>query len=161
GGAAFSIVVDFEERLVVVQEVQPKLAAPSDEVIDAIRRRISEEHEIAPYGVVLIKPGTVPKTSSGKIQRRLCRSLFMKRALDVVAGWIEEPQNVDSSSAKETIELDRGSVERWLLSRIASLLRASTSAFDIDEPIARFGLDSLAAIELIHNVDERFGVEVP
>jgi len=39
-----------------------------EEVIAAIRQAVAEEHEVLWSG--LIKPGSIPKTSSGKIQRR-------------------------------------------------------------------------------------------
>jgi acyl-CoA synthetase (AMP-forming)/AMP-acid ligase II len=81
GGAAFSVDVGGEERLVLVQELErtalrdanvPALAA-------ALAGAVSEEHEIQPHTVVLLKTGTVPKTSSGKIQRSTARAQFNSR----------------------------------------------------------------------------------
>jgi len=37
--------------------------------------------------VVLLSPRALPKTSSGKVQRQLCRTLFLKQELDAVATW--------------------------------------------------------------------------
>jgi acyl-CoA synthetase (AMP-forming)/AMP-acid ligase II len=69
-GAAFSVDVDGDERLVVVQEVRRNFKdANLQDVVDVIRRAVSEHHELAAHAVVLIKPGRIPKTSSGKIQR--------------------------------------------------------------------------------------------
>jgi hypothetical protein len=42
--------------------------------------------------VVLVKPGSILKTSSGKIQRQGCRAAFLAGSLDVVADWSENPQ---------------------------------------------------------------------
>jgi len=73
---AFSVPVEGEERLVVVQEVG-RQAADSNEVIQAIRRRVAEEHELQVYAVVLLEAGGLPKTSSGQgVQRHACRAVF-------------------------------------------------------------------------------------
>jgi acyl-CoA synthetase (AMP-forming)/AMP-acid ligase II len=34
-----------------------------------------------PHDVVLVSPGTLPKTSSGKLQRSLCRAQYLDNAL--------------------------------------------------------------------------------
>ncbi|MGE5268663.1 MAG: fatty acyl-AMP ligase [Thiohalocapsa sp.] len=86
GGAAFAIGGeggDAAERLVVVQEVertQRHRIAP-DEIIASIREAVVREHEIAPFDIVLLRPGTLPKTTSGKIQRGLARQLWLAGTL--------------------------------------------------------------------------------
>lgn len=79
------------ERLAVAAEVERSLArvlahAPDPEsdpqlavVIAAIRRAVSEEHAVHVEHVVLLPPGGIPKTSSGKIQRHACRALLEQR----------------------------------------------------------------------------------
>ena len=83
-GAAFAVDSKDEERLVVVQEVErsylPRLDI--DEVVGNIREAIAEQHELQVYAVVLVKPGSIPKTSSGKIQRIACRAKFLDGTLD-------------------------------------------------------------------------------
>ncbi|MEM1241536.1 MAG: fatty acyl-AMP ligase, partial [Cyanobacteria bacterium P01_H01_bin.26] len=92
-GACFSIIQEGEEQLVVVQEVvrsqQQDLNA--DVTIADIRQAISEAHELQVYAIALVKSGSVLKTSSGKIQRRACRSRFMAGELEVIADWSENP----------------------------------------------------------------------
>jgi acyl-CoA synthetase (AMP-forming)/AMP-acid ligase II len=96
GCAAFSIEVDGEEKLVVTAEVsrrrwnersatqtesggepasQPSLEAAS--IIRAIRRTVAENHDLSAHAIQLLKRGSIPKTSSGKIQRRACREQFL------------------------------------------------------------------------------------
>jgi acyl-CoA synthetase (AMP-forming)/AMP-acid ligase II len=92
-GAAFSIEIDGEERLVVVQEVERQQQnIDFDQVIGEIRQAIAEQHELQVYAVVLAKPGNILKTSSGKIQRRACRTSFLAGTLDVLEDWSENPQ---------------------------------------------------------------------
>jgi acyl-CoA synthetase (AMP-forming)/AMP-acid ligase II len=87
GGAAFAVEEgDGAERLVVVQEVERTLrhALEPGDVIATIREAIVDEHEIAPHRIVLLRPGALPKTSSGKIQRYLARELWRQNRLEVL-----------------------------------------------------------------------------
>jgi acyl-CoA synthetase (AMP-forming)/AMP-acid ligase II len=85
GGAAFTITEgDAAEKLVVVQEVERthrhRIAA--DEIIGRIREAIVKEHEIVPHQIALLRPGALPKTTSGKIQRAHARELWQAGLLD-------------------------------------------------------------------------------
>lgn len=88
GGAAFSIEVNGDEQLVVIQEVT-RQARKGDmgQVFKAIRSAISENHDLQVYAIVLIRPLSVPKTSSGKIQRHAARNAFLEGTLDVIEEW--------------------------------------------------------------------------
>ena len=80
-GAAFSVEVTGREELVVLQEV--KRQTPSEksfEIKCAIRQALAEDRAIKPYSVVLLKPNTIPKTSSGKIMRSACRKDFLRNS---------------------------------------------------------------------------------
>lgn len=88
--AAFSVDGDGQERLVIVAEMerryQPKRDQPRDveAVIQSIKRAVAKYHELGVYAVLLLKPGTITKTSSGKMQRRACRANFLAGSLDVI-----------------------------------------------------------------------------
>ncbi|HHP7232213.1 MAG TPA: fatty acyl-AMP ligase [Xenococcaceae cyanobacterium] len=88
-GAAFSIDRDNAERLIIVQEVTRNYLRSLNiaEIITAICQSVGEEHEVEVYAIALIKPGSLPKTSSGKIQRRSCRQQFLEGNLNIVAQW--------------------------------------------------------------------------
>lgn len=73
--AAFSVDLEGEERLAVLAEVRSSEGLA--EVASTIRRAVSESHELRIHVLELIRPGTLPKTTSGKVQRGLCRSLLL------------------------------------------------------------------------------------
>lgn len=85
-GAAFAVEAGGEERLVIVHEADDKKADP-DQITEAICQAVAEEHELAVYAVSLIKPRTIPKTSSGKIQRHACRAGFLEGNSDAFHVW--------------------------------------------------------------------------
>jgi 8-amino-7-oxononanoate synthase len=86
-GAAFTIDSDGRERLVIVYELERRTQGDLAEVFSAIRRAVSAEHEIQVEAIVLIKAGSIPKTSSGKIQRHACRNGFLAGSLEIVGQW--------------------------------------------------------------------------
>jgi acyl-CoA synthetase (AMP-forming)/AMP-acid ligase II len=86
-GAAFSVLDhNNEEQLVVVQEVERtyRHQIAIDEIIASIREAITREHDIATRAIVLIRTGTLPQTTSGKIQRTLAKQMFLAGALPVL-----------------------------------------------------------------------------
>lgn len=93
-GAAFAVEVKDSEKLVIVQEVERNFLRSFDlnEVVGNIRQAIATQHDLQAYAIVLVKPSSIPKTSSGKIQRYACREGFLKGTLSVVADWSENPQ---------------------------------------------------------------------
>lgn len=86
-GAAFTLEVEGRQQLVVVQEIERRKQGNLDQVFNAIRREVAAEHDLALDAIVLIKAGSIPKTSSGKIQRHACRTAFLAGTLEVVGQW--------------------------------------------------------------------------
>ncbi|MEM9768799.1 MAG: AMP-binding protein, partial [Cyanobacteria bacterium P01_D01_bin.71] len=88
-GAAFSVEIAGKERLILVQEVQRTAlrSLNTKAVIEAIRAAVSRRHGLQIYGVVLLKPGSLPKTTSGKVQRHACKAQFQDGALAAVGQW--------------------------------------------------------------------------
>ena len=86
GGAAFTVVDEQQEteRLVIVQEVErtERHRIAPDEILGRIREAVVNEHEIVPHHIALLRPGALPKTTSGKIQRALSRWLWLAGSLD-------------------------------------------------------------------------------
>ena len=87
-GAALAIVVDGDEKLVMVQEVEREHTAGLlvDEIAETIRRAVAESHELEVFALVLLSRGSLPKTASGKIQRLACREFFFEGGPQVL-GW--------------------------------------------------------------------------
>ncbi len=87
-GAAFAVEGADCERLVIVHEITSRDASRYDEIFTTITRSIALEHELQVSEIVLVGLHRVPKTSSGKIQRRACRESFLRGELaGVIASW--------------------------------------------------------------------------
>ncbi|MCY1021700.1 non-ribosomal peptide synthetase [Pyxidicoccus sp. MSG2] len=153
GVAAFSVDVDGEERLVVVQEMSPGRGEP-EEILASIVERLAGEHEVRPHAVVLTAPGVVPKTSSGKVQRRACKQLFVSGELEVLAAWKDGGQGTEPGVTEDD------AVDP-VHAAVARRLGLAPSALRPDEPLLRYGLDSLLALELRNELEASFGIDVP
>jgi 8-amino-7-oxononanoate synthase len=86
-GAAFAVAASGGERLVIVQEIERRQQKELDDVFEAIRKAVASEHELPVDAIALVKAGSIPKTSSGKIQRHACRAAFLDGTLEIVDQW--------------------------------------------------------------------------
>jgi acyl-CoA synthetase (AMP-forming)/AMP-acid ligase II len=77
--AAFGVPIDGTERLVLIVEKPRGLRDdPARLLTPAIRRAISEEHGVRVHDIVYVQPGRIPRTTSGKIQRLVCRADYLR-----------------------------------------------------------------------------------
>jgi amino acid adenylation domain-containing protein len=168
-GVAFSVAENGTESLVVVQEIERNVADEDfEEVFGAIRKALATEHELHAYGVALIKTGSLPKTSSGKAQRRAARAAFLAGTLDTIAvSRISESQD----SAREN-HLDRESLlamapatrnsalSQYLLEQLGQVLSVASGLLNDRQPLGTFGLDSLMALELRNSIETDLQISI-
>jgi len=86
--AAFADDSGPRERLIITVEVQRSLEDDWNPVVHAIRRSVTQGHELPPDAVVLVRHGSLPRTSSGKIQRHACLRDFREGNLRVIHQWL-------------------------------------------------------------------------
>ncbi|HEU4405630.1 MAG TPA: amino acid adenylation domain-containing protein [Polyangiaceae bacterium] len=179
GAAAFAVggeAGDEGEGLGVACELVPGAAAQVSAALAAVVRRVAEGHGLAPRVVLLLKPGGLPRTSSGKVRRRACRQGAEDGTLEAVARHDErggrDAAGRRGATASQSPAEPRGEEARegpadatealgWLRERLAAALGVSAAAIAADEPISSYGLDSLRMTELEGEIEAAFGVEVP
>jgi acyl-CoA synthetase (AMP-forming)/AMP-acid ligase II/acyl carrier protein len=106
-GAAFAIADESGEQLVVVHQLDRQFRdADHSQVVQAIRRAIVEQHELDPYAIVLIRQTSLPITSSGKVQRNLCREQFLANELKVVHSWTNPAAADGTTSVGDAVRID-------------------------------------------------------
>lgn len=157
-GVAFAIDHGNEERLVIVQEI----ASGVDDgrfkpILNRARQAIVEQHEIQPHEIVLIRPASLPKTPSGKVQRRLTKEFYLSGQLDVVARWTID-SNDGSAGAVSALqsEIEKQVAEVW-----AEVLNVPVETLRADTNFLQMGGDSLKAKMMLGRVGERYSVELP
>ncbi|MGB9123517.1 MAG: amino acid adenylation domain-containing protein, partial [Candidatus Angelobacter sp.] len=160
-GAAFSVEADGEERLVVVQELKrTRRRKDLAGLVHAIRQAVAENHELQVHAVALIRPGTTLKTSSGKIRRQAMKESFLQKTLRSVLDWHASDSAdtgiVAGSEVKGSIE----EIRKWLADQVAAKSGVNREEIDPYLPVSRYGLDSLAAVELAHAIETSFGISI-
>ncbi len=193
GTAAFAVDLDGTgddrtgERIVLVCEVERQQSgADAGDVAAAIRRAIAEEHELAVHAVVLIKPGALPRTSSGKVQRRACREAFLAGKLAVVGQPESRAQARDDEGRTAALRKRRrggqsvlggdrktappaneasaepqaraaAEIREWLIANLSRRLAVEPSAIDPQASFASHGLASRDAVALTGDLEDWLG----
>lgn len=174
-GVAFSVEVASEERLVIVQEVKRQYRdVDVTTAVNAIRQAVAEHHELQIHELVLLKPGGVPKTSSGKLQRRACRGDYLDGNLEKVIAHDTLECNVGENGTwtaniiltrAELLSADSNQrpelLRNYLHQQLAQALQVSPAKLDGDQPFTVLGLDSLKALELKSQIELALQLEFP
>ncbi|HEY0603570.1 MAG TPA: HAD-IIIC family phosphatase [Herpetosiphonaceae bacterium] len=169
-GAAFTIEVDGAEQLVIAQEVERQHRHDDlDLLIGTIRQAVAEQHDLHVYAVALLKPGSIPKTSSGKIQRHACRAGFLENTLAIIGqstldGFDREQSELRLNRA-ELIAAEQAAqpalVTTYLQHQVARALGVAPSRINVEQPLVALGLDSLMLTEVKHSLETDLEVDLP
>lgn len=167
GGAAFTVERDGLEHLVIVQEAERRTGqadADWDWLLTLIRRAVGQEHDIALHAAVLVRKGTLLKTTSGKIRRAEMRRAYLAGELTVLAARTFETRSDVATvpAAPDAAPLKSEDIRARVLSLLGSALGGvSPHAIDPDTGFFDLGLDSIAAVELAGALERIFGTALP
>ncbi len=166
--AAFAVELDGQEGIGVAAEVSRGLQklVPPQMLFDALGAAVSEQCGEAPKVVVLLHPGALPKTSSGKLQRAACRKGWAERTLDayaifeggrLVAGADFDGGNSAVGADAVLDEMARELAQAWreVLGHDAARRYASDAHFFTQ------GGNSLAAVQLAARISQQWEVDFP
>lgn len=158
-GTAFSIEGKTGECVVLVHEID-KQVPESDltDVMSSIRRALADEYELEVHTVVLIKSGTIPRTSSGKVQRGACKAAFESGQLAVIA-----VSTLDLTLEAETDELRSEAPHTTTENKLADIWHEVLGE-SLPHRHANFfvlGGNSLLAAQVVARVLDVFQVELP
>jgi 8-amino-7-oxononanoate synthase len=181
--AAFAVDLNGRECLIVMAEVERARHKDWSNVIQAIRGSVTREHELPPDVITLVRFGSMPKTSSGKIQRHACRAAFLEDSLPVIARWTawsggEEGADQDSivveSLATTTASLggSRASlaslqtevnpqVAEVVMHHVREIAKERAKGMTLESNIVEMGMDSLERLQIAHALEEAFGGRFP
>ncbi|QIL78931.1 amino acid adenylation domain-containing protein [Diaphorobacter sp. HDW4A] len=166
--AAFAVDLDGQEGIGVAAEVSRGLQklVPPQVLVDALSLAVSEQCGEAPKAVVLLNPGALPKTSSGKLQRAACRRGWAERSLDAYALFESgrfvtgegrtggDPATGDDAVQDETAQMLAG-MWRQVLGH------ESTRTYANDAHFFTLGGNSLAAVQLAVRISQKWGIDFP
>lgn len=175
--AAFSVPDGWEEKLVLVLEVDPQRAhqenVSMEEIREALVGAIAKDFELEVEAIAAIKKGSLPKTSSGKLQRSATREAYLKNTLEVEYRWKRSapPQEIDEgplmtippARPREQDAEESGlspipeNIRPWLIHKITRHLGMTPEKFDPARPFSDYGLASKDAVELSGDLGDWLG----
>jgi len=174
-GAAFSVLVDGIERLVIAHEVEHhRRDLDTNEVIAAVRQTVWAEHDLEPISVQLLKLGSVPRTTSGKVRRRECRQRFFSGELNVVAQWPEagiavtgeafslktHVAGLQAGNGKPPRAMNVAELQAWLAHHLSARLGIPEREVKVDRPFGEYGMTSLQVVALTDELEKWLGRHV-
>jgi acyl-CoA synthetase (AMP-forming)/AMP-acid ligase II/acyl carrier protein len=181
GGAAFLVDQHGDEILVLVQEIDRATKAPQrEEIIRDIRRNVTVEHDVFVHEVILIRMGTMPRTTSGKVRYADVKRQYLDGELVVMSRWSfaqqrVQPQRPDASvgqghvgdlkQLRELAKIDdaearTAEIQTRLMAWLSQAAGAADGELGPHRPFADYGLDSLAAVELIGQLEDGLGLRL-
>ena len=159
GGAAFSVERETGERVVLVHEIE-KQGSESDltNMVNSIRRVLADEYELEIHTVVLVKAGTIPRTSSGKIQRSACRAAIESGQLTAV-----RTSTLDEAPPSEAEGVPEESPHTAGEKRVADIWHEVLGGPRPHRQANFFALggNSLLAAQVVARILDQFHVELP
>ncbi len=182
GIAAFAVEGGNREGLAVLVEVAAD--APSEELsslVPAIRTVVAKEHQLRCATVIVGPPGSVSKTTSGKVQRSRCRDRLLDGTLEAKALIVDRLSDralVGAPAAGAAVLSDvpvRSSVrvpitgdclvpptelQSVLRQEVAAVLGIGIVDVDADQPLGDQGLSSIGATELASRLTQVLGTDV-
>jgi acyl transferase domain-containing protein/acyl-CoA synthetase (AMP-forming)/AMP-acid ligase II/acyl carrier protein len=158
--AVFTVDGDDGEALVVIQELPRGLSRPVVEsVLASIRRTLSLDFGLSADSIVLVRAGSMPRTSSGKTMRYVCRQQFLAGQLarlditdPVVHAMNEDPSQRQGHADESYVAmLDR------LRRKLAAALRMEPGSVEADRTFSDLGVSSLQLAEIAGGLELELG----
>ena len=168
-GAAFSIDVNGEEQLAIVQEADTRQSIDVAEITATIRQAVVDAHDVQAYSIVLIEPRSISKTSSGKIQRHACKAEYLANTLNVIGSSVlnasevaTPPEVINREAVLAAAPATRATLlETYLRTKVAHLVHAIPTQLDLSQALGGLGLDSVLIIDLSTEIEAELSVTLP
>ena len=166
-GAAFAVENQGSQRLILIHEIKNNGKIDLHPVLDTVRMAVLDEHELALDTLLLVRSGTIPKTSSGKVQRSACREAFLRGELKALAEYsgrrveAADPCGVLSSPGFKGTDSVQSSAFDAVCQHARALSGAALPDLTLDTPIVVLGLDSLQRLGLVAVLEKTFGGRMP
>jgi len=173
-GAVFAVEDGGGQRLILVQEVAMNGETAFSPVLESCREAVLAEHGLALHTILLVRAGTIPRTSSGKVQRRACRTQFLARAFRTLAEYrdgavvtagttaaVSDGSNAVPFFSPSALRPPQSSVFGTVCQHVLTLGGTALSDMTPDTPLTAFGLDSLQRVELAATLEKTFTCRLP
>jgi polyketide synthase PksL len=155
--AVFSCPVDATEQIIFLQEISDETSEIiQNEIIQSIRQAIMKHFGLDIYAVFLVKEKSIPKTASGKLQRKVCQKQFLENKLSV----IKKQQKTQFSKPEKNTLPPRKETLSEFIKLISSVLNINEKEINLDAPVDEYGFDSITLVRLSALINETYHLDI-
>jgi acyl-CoA synthetase (AMP-forming)/AMP-acid ligase II/acyl carrier protein len=157
---AAAFVVDGERGETLSVACELRRGTPSDrhaEILGAIQRELTQRLGVRAQALELLRHGSAPRTTSGKIRRLACATMLASGELRPLARWQSDDTPLPERSATPP---DAARIRAWVARWVGARQAIDATAIDPQQPLQEFGLDSMDAVELIYALEDWLGVSL-
>ncbi|MET0752563.1 MAG: aminotransferase class I/II-fold pyridoxal phosphate-dependent enzyme, partial [Pyrinomonadaceae bacterium] len=156
-----------EEQFAIVCELDRKAYRKTDfhQLCLAINQLVVSKLEITPYSIILIRPATMPKTTSGKIRRFECRNNMLNNSLPKVYEWQNPVFHRVSNNGKKLAESlsdpdkSQQTLEKWMLNYLEQY-NDETQPHTTSRRFEDVNMDSLQRANFICELSEYISFDI-
>lgn len=165
GVAVFSLTTTDQSPVAVVEIKRTSVAGlDAAELAGVINDEIVAVFGLSPYDIVLVSPRELPRTTSGKIRRTLCRELYEENSFRQLGSWrqLMDRREEDNGHLVNTVitKGDEASVRNYLLDIIGRKTQIRKDAFDGETELAALGIDSIGTTELVNRINTQLNINL-
>lgn len=167
--AAFGNLLETEEQLVIVVELKREFISQGrlDDRISAVNQMINAMLAIVPFDIVMTSPLAIPRTTSGKIQRRKCLTLYQSGSLPVLQSKRSLKYTSPEESGKEVLlskVLMEGNYQQIRAYLVALIGRVAEVKSDLpindNVSFTDLGIDSIGSVTLINTINKDLDINL-
>jgi phthiocerol/phenolphthiocerol synthesis type-I polyketide synthase C len=133
------------------------------ELIRAIQSELGLAFGLSADLIAVVRAGTAPRTTSGKIRRLDCEAFLRSGTLPTMFFWSaaeRSSRDTNGSSATPPTGRDRRDIRAWIISYLECRLGLDPATIDDGTPLLALGLDSIASIEFAYALEDWLGVSL-
>ncbi|MGG4217621.1 amino acid adenylation domain-containing protein, partial [Paenibacillus jamilae] len=164
--AVFSAEINGQEKVIVVQEIEAPLHEQEyKRLVENMLNAVSGTHQLEIYDIYLLPKGSIPKTGSGKIQRKVCRNAYIKQELRALYQYRHAISTAHSGIGEPDATIDAISllqlkIQEYMVQFLQRELNLESVAMDLNKNIYGYGLDSILVMKLIRGIEKSYPVKV-
>lgn len=158
GAAAFSEKVGNEEKIVIIQELKDNVIRnlKCEEWAEKIRKSISRTYALLVETIVFVASMNVPRTESGKIQRKRAKQMYLNNEFKEVIGISEtSSKQIDEHNIQSEQE-----IRDYIIELIAQQLKMNTQSIDTNLSFMNMGINSIMLLDIRKKIEKKLKVDI-
>ncbi|RXJ81155.1 AMP-binding protein [Arcobacter sp. F2176] len=172
GCSAFSVMSQGKEKVVIVQEIKrtQRKKVDFEKLLSHVKNILSQEYQLQLFALVFIHQANLPKTTSGKVQRKLCKHLFINEEFSPLYSWVpqqlDEQQLLNEKVSEQNLHIESSSNQlsyekliHWLEEWIQKTIPAIDS-FEKSSNFSSYGMDSKTTALMAYDLESYIGYEL-